>query len=112
MRALPNTSTCLASRPLDPPRVLRGHNPDVDAIGRTRVVNRAVAWLPSRDRKVIGLRFGLDGAELTLAEVGWLLQITAARVRQIQQRALLRLRRSARRTGLIDYAPAGQRGDC
>ena len=112
MRALPPNCTRSAALSFDSPRVLRGHNPDLDAVDRTRVVNRAVAWLPSRDRKIICLRFGLDGVELTLAEVGWLLQITAARVRQIQQQALHRLRRSARRTGLIDYAPAGQRGDC
>jgi RNA polymerase primary sigma factor len=43
--------------------------------------------------KIIQLRFGLDGeGPLTLEETGKLLGITRERVRQIQEKAILKLR--------------------
>jgi len=79
--------------------------PELEAIDRRRVIDRAVSDLPPRARQVIALRFGLDGAVCTLDEVGWLLRVTAERVRQIQHRALQQLRRSSGASGIADYAP-------
>ena len=50
--------------------------------------------LPERERQVLKLRFGLDGAPImTLENVGELLNCTSERVRQIQNQALKRLQK-------------------
>ena len=81
----------------------------LEANERARRVAGALARLPATDRRVVTLRFGFDGPPLTLREIGWLLQVSAERVRQIQTRAMRRLRRAAGVTGIGDYAP--QRGE-
>lgn len=81
---------------------------EVETCDRRRRIECAVGELPSSDRRVIRLRFGLDGPHFTLGEVGWLLRVSSERVRQIEARALRRLRRSAQATGIGDYAHAGQ----
>jgi RNA polymerase primary sigma factor len=60
---------------------------------RANEIARALAHLDSRMRRVLALRFGLDG-ELpqTLEEIGADLGITRERVRQIESRALRELR--------------------
>jgi RNA polymerase sigma factor (sigma-70 family) len=65
-----------------------------------RVPNRlAVEQLPDllgtlseRERTVLDGRFGLDGPEQTLRELAGTLGVSAERVRQLEQRALGRLR--------------------
>ena len=53
-----------------------------------------LADLPDNERRVVQLRFGLDGAEpMTLEEIGRRLGVTRERVRQIESAALKRLRR-------------------
>ena len=60
---------------------------------RSSELARALAHLKPRMRKVLTLRFGLDGeTPQTLEEVGAGLGITRERVRQIESRALLELR--------------------
>jgi RNA polymerase sigma factor (sigma-70 family) len=62
-------------------------------------LREALADLPPRDRKVITMRFGLDGAPpAMLRDVGEALEVTPERARQIERRALERLR--ARLEGL------------
>ena len=57
-----------------------------------RNVRVALRALPQRERELISLRYGLDGARpYTLEEVGQVLRITRERVRQIERRALERL---------------------
>jgi RNA polymerase primary sigma factor len=63
----------------------------------TSLENRAlrglVAGLPSRQRHIIELRFGLDGeTPRTLDEVGRTLNLTRERIRQIEQQTLKTLR--------------------
>ncbi|HEV3237162.1 MAG TPA: RNA polymerase sigma factor RpoD/SigA [Gemmataceae bacterium] len=56
--------------------------------------------LRPRERKVLDLRFGLTGSGThSLRQIGHLLRISKERVRQIQNRALEKLRSSAERVG-------------
>ncbi len=48
--------------------------------------------LPLRERTVLRRRFGLDGAPETLAEIGEAMNLTRERIRQIEARALGKLR--------------------
>ena len=60
---------------------------------RSSEVERALAHLNPRMRRVLALRFGLDGeTPQTLEEVGAWLGVTRERVRQIESSALGRLR--------------------
>jgi RNA polymerase primary sigma factor len=57
------------------------------------VVERAMAALTEREREVLRLRYGLGlDRELTLAEIGRRLAISRERVRQIEARALAKMR--------------------
>jgi RNA polymerase primary sigma factor len=60
--------------------------------------------LNSRERKVLELRFGLeDGRSRTLEEVGREFRVTRERVRQIEAKALRKLRHPSRSKKLKDY---------
>jgi RNA polymerase primary sigma factor len=54
-------------------------------------IRRAVAELPERERRVIELRYGLDGEAATLKQIAKTLGLTPDRVRQIEEKALARL---------------------
>jgi RNA polymerase primary sigma factor len=61
---------------------------------RREDIELALASLPERDRKVIELRYGLNGdPPCTLEEVGRAFGVTRERIRQIQELALKKLRR-------------------
>ncbi len=56
-------------------------------------VRNSVASLPDRQRLILNLRFGIDGArEHTLTEIGHLLGVSAERIRQLQKQAFENLR--------------------
>lgn len=60
--------------------------------------------LPAREQKVIRMRFGLDdGYAQTLEEVGYQFKVTRERIRQIEAKALRRLRHPSRSKKLRDY---------
>ncbi|MBR1537462.1 MAG: RNA polymerase sigma factor RpoD [Treponema sp.] len=60
--------------------------------------------LPKREQEVLKMRFGLeDGYSLTLEEVGLYFRVTRERIRQIEAKALRRLRHPRRASGLRDY---------
>ena len=60
--------------------------------------------LPPREQEVLKMRFGLeDGYSLTLEEVGLYFDVTSERIRQIEAKALRRLRHPRRANGLRDY---------
>ena len=63
--------------------------------------------LTPRERKVLELRFGLeDGRSRTLEEVGREFNVTRERIRQIEAKALRKLRRPARAQLLDAYFEA------
>ncbi len=71
-------------------------------------ITRVLSTLSRREEKVIRLRFGLgDGTPRTLEEVGSIFKVTRERVRQIEAKALRKLRhpsRSRRLKGYTDIA--------
>jgi len=63
-----------------------------------------LSTLTSREEKVLRLRFGLDdGRARTLEEVGREFQVTRERIRQIEAKALRKLRHPSRSKKLKDY---------
>ena len=60
--------------------------------------------LSEREKKVLMLRFGLeDGRPRTLEEVGKEFNVTRERIRQIEAKALRKLRHPSRSKKLRDY---------
>jgi len=63
-----------------------------------------LSTLPAREQEVLKMRFGLDdGYSLTLEEVGLYFNVTRERIRQIEAKALRRLRHPKRSRPLKDY---------
>ena len=68
-------------------------------------MRKALSTLTERERTVICMRFGLfDGRERTLEEVGESFFVTRERIRQIEAKALRKLRHPARARYLQEYA--------
>ncbi|MCI6697943.1 RNA polymerase sigma factor RpoD [Porcincola intestinalis] len=67
-------------------------------------LNNALSSLTSREREVVTLRFGLeDGRARTLEEVGREFNVTRERIRQIEAKALRKLRHPSRSKRLKDF---------
>lgn len=67
-------------------------------------LRQVLGTLPAREQEVLKMRFGLDdGYSLTLEEVGLYFNVTRERIRQIEAKALRRLRHPRRANGLRDY---------
>ena len=67
-------------------------------------IQNALGVLSERERDVLELRFGLvDGRPHTLEEVGKYFQVTRERIRQIEAKALRKLRHPTRSRQLRDY---------
>ncbi len=63
-----------------------------------------LSTLPPREQEVLKMRFGLDdGYSLTLEEVGLYFNVTRERIRQIEAKALRRLRHPKRSRKLKDF---------
>jgi len=82
--------------------------PDTDELllreSFSRALGDALAELPARERKVLELRFGLaDDQPKTLREIGEIMGLSRERVRQIESRALNKLRRSHQKHSLQGF---------
>jgi RNA polymerase primary sigma factor len=67
-------------------------------------IEEVLATLPPREARILRLRFGLDnGRTYTLEEVGKKFGLTRERIRQIEGKALSRLRHPRRARQLKDY---------
>jgi RNA polymerase primary sigma factor len=82
--------------------------PDTDELllreSFSRALGDALAELPQRERSVLELRFGLiDDQPKTLREIGEVMGLSRERVRQIESRALNKLRRSHKKHSLAGF---------
>ena len=67
-------------------------------------INEILSGLTDREKKVLELRFGLkDGVSRTLEEVGHEFKVTRERIRQIEAKALKRLKNDEIAQALRDY---------
>jgi RNA polymerase primary sigma factor len=71
-----------------------------------KATNSALQSLSSREQQIVRMRFGLNeaGKEHTLQEVGEVFQVTRERIRQIEEKAMLKLRNPSRSNKLLDFA--------
>lgn len=64
---------------------------------KNNLLKKALDSLPIREKKILSLRFGLeDGIEHTLDEIGREFGVSATRIRDVESRALRRLRHPIR----------------
>ena len=64
--------------------------------------------LTERERKILEMRFGLtDGYERTLEEIGKMYNVTRERIRQIESKALRKLRHPSRAGKLKPFLDTG-----
>jgi RNA polymerase primary sigma factor len=67
-------------------------------------LDEVLETLSEREAKVLKLRFGLEGnKQMTLEEVGKVFGVTRERIRQIEAKALRKLKHPSRRKKLQDY---------
>lgn len=67
-------------------------------------IEEVLATLSDREAKVLRMRFGLDGGQsMTLEDVGKYFGVTRERIRQIEAKALRKLKHPSRRRKLQDY---------
>jgi RNA polymerase primary sigma factor len=68
-------------------------------------IEKVLKTLTEREEKVLRLRFGIGGSDFprTLEEVGTIFNVTRERVRQIETKALNKLRHPSRRKKLIEF---------
>jgi RNA polymerase primary sigma factor len=78
------------------------------AVDTVEAIGRLLRALRPREQEVLALRFGLgDKPRLSLSQVGRVLHVSKERVRQIQDRALEKLRAVAAEEGLLDALAPG-----
>lgn len=69
-----------------------------------RKVERLMAGLTAQERAVLTLRFGLNGhEEHTLADIGKRLGVQQERIRQVEAKALRKLRHPSRSDSLVGH---------
>jgi RNA polymerase primary sigma factor len=84
-----------------------GPNPSSSATDflRKQEVAEVLSTLSEREAKIIKLRFGIEsGYPRTLEEVGKMFDVTRERVRQIEAKAIRKLRHPSRTKMLKDYS--------
>jgi RNA polymerase primary sigma factor len=86
-------------------------DPEGDRTGEVETgetIDKLLGVLRPREQRVLSLRFGLGGgARMSLSQVGKVLDVSKERVRQIQDRALERLRAVAAEDDLADLLMTG-----
>lgn len=78
---------------------------EIGQIKRVQCIDRALNSLDARQKTVLQLRFGLGDSinDLTLEEIGQIFDLTRERIRQIESKALDKLRHPTRAAALRDF---------
>ncbi len=83
-------------------------SPDEDVMKHNlrEVTDSALETLSSREQEIVRMRYGLNenGKEYTLQEVGEIFQVTRERIRQIEEKALFKLRSPYRSNKLREFS--------
>jgi RNA polymerase primary sigma factor len=83
-------------------------SPDEDVMKHNlrEVTSSALQSLSPREQEIVRMRYGLNetGKEYTLQEVGEIFQVTRERIRQIEEKALLKLRSPYRSNKLREFS--------
>jgi RNA polymerase primary sigma factor len=83
-------------------------SPDEDVMRHNlrEATDSALETLSPREQEIVRMRYGLNeaGKEYTLQEVGEMFQVTRERIRQIEEKALLKLRSPYRSSKLREFA--------
>jgi len=67
-------------------------------------INEALAALSAKEREIVEMRYGLNGAiPMSLKEIGELYNLTKERIRQIEKKAIERMKNPARLKILESY---------
>ena len=66
-------------------------------------LNKVMKTIPSRESKVLRMRYGFDGNPLIYEEIGKKIGVSKNRAREIEAKALRRLRNKERSKYLVDY---------
>lgn len=70
--------------------------PDTDDVitrqGLCLEMSRTLKTLPDREREIVQMSFGIGGPEFSLEEIGYKMQLSSERVRQLREKAIRRLR--------------------
>jgi len=82
-------------------------SPDEDVMKQNlrEIADEALQTLSPREQEIVRMRYGLNeaGREYTLQEVGEMFQVTRERIRQIEEKALMKLRSPYRSNKLRDF---------
>jgi RNA polymerase sigma factor (sigma-70 family) len=78
--------------------LIEGSSPDNELENKEtiEVVNEMLDTLTPREAKVLRLRFGIDCAEHTLEEAGLVFDVTKERIRQIEAKAMRKMKHPQR----------------
>ena len=83
-----------------------GHEPEDDLLTRDLkdTIRKTLMTLSENEREVIKYRFGLEGVKpMSLKELGKMFGLTKERIRQIEKKAIKRLKHPSRRHKLEDF---------
>jgi RNA polymerase primary sigma factor len=71
------------------------------------VTRKVLATLPPREEQILRMRFGIGQTDCTLEEVGKVFAVTRERIRQIEAKALRKLRQAGRSHKLEGFMERG-----
>lgn len=75
----------------------------IDQVDLNRLIHEAIETLSEREQAIIKMRFGIDRAPMTLEECGQQFGVTRERIREIEAKALRKLRHPGRNYRLKEF---------
>jgi len=98
-------ASTISNQPGLPENVAGARSAAIEASALSKFVAEALDGLTPREQRILRMRFGIGGAgDHTLEEVGKEFGVTRERIRQIEAKALEKLRHPARARKLMTFA--------